>query len=233
MKRFIAFTVALIFIVGCLAACNGKDPEHTEAPEVNNDPVGKELDVDGLPFSFYLEGNEKGVAASAIISSWNEISSTMTIPETVEYNGHTYPITRIGMGQNVMIGSPEILTTLVLNKNLKSITTSAFANCTNLSIVKFEEGLEEIGENAFYGCALTTLELPSTVKAVRRSAFSANDLTAVYINSGIETLDDSSFGYLRYMETISVPRRFTDRLETIFNYCAPLIEGTVKIIYID
>ena len=234
MKRFIAFTVALLFIVLCFAACGKKDdPDNTESTEKNDDPVGKPLTVEGLPFDFYLEANEKGVAASAIISSWNEISSTIAIPETVEYNGHVYPITRIGMGQNVMIGSPETLTTLVLTKNIKSISPAAFANCVNLSVVRFEEGLEEIGESAFYGCALTTLELPSTVKVVRKSAFTANDLTSVYINSDIETLEDSSFGYLLNLDTISIPRRFQDDLKKIFLQCPLLSAGTCKIILID
>lgn len=234
MKRFIAFTVALLFIVLCFSACGKKDdPDNTESTEKNDDPVGTPLTVEDLPFDFYLEANEKGVAASAIISSWNEISSTITVPETLEYNGHVYPITRIGMGQNVMISNPETLTTLVLTANIKSISPAAFANCTNLSVVRFEEGLEEIGESAFYGCALTALELPSTVKAVRKAAFSANDLTAVYINSGIETIEDRSFGYLLSLETISIPRRFQGRLDEIFFYCPTLTAGTCKIIIPD
>ena len=214
MKKIIALILALTCAVLCFASCGKKDPP----VEKNDDPVGKKLSVEGLPFEFRLEADESGQAATATIELWTEITGIITIPETVEYNSHVYPITKIGLGTNIMMTEPSALKTLVLSKNVKEIAESAFAMCNNLSLIRFSEGLEKIGDSAFWGTALETLEFPSSLKSIGKSSFMSNrSLTSVTFNADIETIADTAFGFCVNIETISIPRRFRGNLNAIFS----------------
>ena len=227
MKKIFAVIIALAFIVIALVACGEKKPV-----EENNDPVGKELSVAGVPFKFFLVAGESGKAATATISTWMEITNTIIIPETVEYNGHTYPITVVGKGQNIMVDSPSTLTSVSFSKNVKVISDRAFTMCNNLSKVTFGESIETIGNMAFSNTAITSVVLPETTKKVVRSAFfGCTKLQSVVINKGIETLEDMAFGFCSSISTISIPRSFEDRIEAIFSSCAKVVDGTVRILY--
>ena len=73
-------------------------------------------------------------------------------------------VTEIGDG--VFNRSPE--TMIHIGKNVKKIGSYAFANMPCLQAVEFEEGCEEIADNAFQNCPkLEYVNLPSTLKNVR------------------------------------------------------------------
>ena len=56
--------------------------------------------------------------------------------------------------------------------NVKSIGSSAFEDCVNLTSLTLNEGLESIGGSAFEGCKqLTRLSLPGTVNSIKLNAF--------------------------------------------------------------
>ena len=226
MKKIFAVILALTFVVLALAACGKKDPE----PD-NTDPVGKELSAEGVPFKFFLVAGENGRAATATISTWMEITSSIVIPETVVYNGHTYPITVVGMGQNILV-EPSTLTSVVFSNNVKVISDRAFTMCNNLSKITFGESIETIGNMAFSNTAITSVTLPDTTKKVVRSAFfGCSKLQSVIINSGVETLEDMAFGFCSSIVTIQIPRSFEDRIEAIFSGCAKVVDGSVKVLY--
>lgn len=227
MKKIIAFALALALVVIALVSCGKTTPQ-----QENTDPVGKELSAEGVPFKFFLVAGENGRAATATISTWMEITSTITIPETVEYNGHTYPITVVGMGQNIMVDSPSTLTSISFSKNVKTISDRAFTMCVNLSKVSFGESVETIGNMAFSGTAITSVVLPDSARKIVRSAFfGCSKLDSVIINNDIETLEDMAFGFCSSITTIQIPRSFADRIEGIFSGCAKVVDGTVRVLY--
>lgn len=227
MKKILAFALALALVVIALVSCGKTTP-----PQENTDPVGKELSAEGVPFKFFLVAGENGRAATATISTWMEITSTITIPETVEYNGHTYPITVVGMGQNIMVDSPSTLTSVSFSKNVKTISDRAFTMCNNLSKITFGESIETIGNMAFSFTAITSLILPETTKKVVSSAFFACvNLETVIINDGIETLENKAFNFCSAISTIQIPRAFEDRIDDIFYDCAKVVDGSVRVLY--
>ena len=240
MKRIVAFLVAFLMVAVCLASCGNEDiidssTESTkQTTEENNDPVGVQLQSDDGLIKFQLVAGEDGKAATATLYRWDILSSTITIPETITYNGHEYPITVIGLGQNIT-AAPSTVETLVLSSNVKVINASAFSMCNNLKTVAFAEGLEKISNSAFFGCSsLTTIELPSTVKTVERSAFTGcASVSAVIIGENTETVEDSAFGFCMGIKTISLPRKFADRVKDIFNGCPSVIGETCTIVYPD
>jgi len=227
MKRIIALLIALTCVIICFASCEPKE-------KPNEDPVGVALKSEDIPFTFYLVAGEDGkTAAEATVFMWNEVTSTITIPETIEYNGHTYPVTRVGLGQGVT-AEPSEVTRIVISKNVKVISKSAFTMCVNLEAVSFVEGLETIEGSAFSMTGLTSVVLPSTVKKIEKSAFfGCGDLTAVSINSGIETIEDGAFSLCPSLSEIQIPRKLESRLNDIFAHCETVVGQTCTVIYTE
>ncbi len=75
--------------------------------------------------------------------------SSLTIPDTVTYNGTKYQITAIA--GKAMKGSTS-LKSVSIGKNIASIGKEAFSGCTALTTVKGCQGIKSIGSQAFGGC---------------------------------------------------------------------------------
>lgn len=227
MKRIIALLVALTCVIVCFASC---EPNET----VNSDPVGVALRSDDIPFTFYLVAGSDGKTASeASVFMWNEVSTSIIVPETIEYNGHTYPVTRVGLGQGIA-AEPSTVTKVVIPKSVKVVSKSAFTMCDNLLSVSLAEGVEVIEGSAFSMTGLTTIIIPSTVKTIEKSAFfGCRNLHAISVNKEIETIEDGAFSFCPSLEEVQIPRKFESRMSDLFSHCATVIDGSCKIIYTD
>ena len=226
MKRSIALLIALACVIVCFVSCGPKE-------SVNDDPVGVAIRSDDIPFTFYLVAGEDGVAAEATVFMWNEITATITVPETIEYNGHTYPVTRVGLGQGIA-AEPSEVTKVVISKNVKVISQSAFATCNNLTAVSLADGVETIESGAFLMTGLVSIVLPSTVKTVKeRAFFGCKNLETISVNSEIETIENEAFSVCPSLAEIYLPRRFDSRIGDLFSHCATVIDETCKIVYTE
>ncbi len=65
------------------------------------------------------------------------------------------------------------LETLSIHENCRHIEEAAFMLCSNLREISFNQKLETIGYDAFYGCALQTLNLPPTLCELGALSFGA------------------------------------------------------------
>lgn len=101
----------------------------------------------------------------------------------------------------------DTVTKVVLPKTVKTIEKSAFDRLRCLVEIKLNEGLESIGENAFYGCeALESIAFPSTLKTIGEWAFcGCKLLTEVVLPEGFETLGKFSFSDCSAVKKISIP----------------------------
>lgn len=91
---------------------------------------------------------------------------------------------------------------IILPHTLKSIENGLFDRCTLLYDVKFNEGLEEISDEAFCGCRslgeYETLKLPSTLKKIgNRSFFNCYNLH-IELNEGLKEIGDYAFNFDSY-----------------------------------
>ncbi len=127
---------------------------------------------------------------SAVVSKYDNKSTSVTIPATVKIDGKSYKVTKINantfknskltsvkIGKNVtaiakkaFMGSKK-LTTVTGGMNVKTIAASAFENCAKLK--KFSlKNVTSIGSKAFKGCKkLTTVTGGSKLKVIGASAF--------------------------------------------------------------
>ena len=109
--------------------------------------------------------------------------------------------------------------------SLKQIGEQAFASCTGLAEITYEEDtvLETIGQAAFSSClGLTEISLPP-VKEIREYAFmSCESLTTVHFAEGTR-----SIGYSAFQNTAIAAPQFPDSLVKIGDYAYSNYEGQI------
>ena len=109
--------------------------------------------IDGIYYSVY-----NGKASVKSSGYWGvdgyyvdkkNYKGDIVIPETIEVDGQSYPVTEIG--SNTFEDCKE-LTTIKLPQNIKSIGSRAFYGCINLSEIIIPANVNSIGSNVFYNC---------------------------------------------------------------------------------
>lgn len=93
------------------------------------------------------------------------------------------------------------ITNITLPKTLKSIGPGAFAGVFKGKSIILPEGLECIGERAFYACKMSSIKIPESVKEIGAKAFSRTSIKSANIPSQITVIP---FGLFMYTDLESV-----------------------------
>ncbi len=151
--------------------------------------------VDSVAVSnFIFELNEDNVSYS--VKGVKGIEGEVKIPPV--YNG--LPVTNILEDGFRQMSS---ITALYLPSSLKTIGDGAFAECSNLSSIAFNEGLEKIGRYTFGSTALTEVHIPSGVTHLGEEAFSfCKSLRTAYVPNTIITMESTIFWMCSSLEAI-------------------------------
>ena len=160
-----------------------------------------DFEVDGIYYNITSE-EDKTVEVTFSGDSYdaveNEYSSSVTIPETVNYNDNTYSVTRIG--------------------------SSAFKDCSSLTSVEIPNSVTTIWDEAFWGCSsLTSVEIPNSVTTIGSSTFKdCYSLTSVEIPNSVTFIGNYAFYDCSSLTSIAVAEdnpRYDSR-----NNCNAIIE---------
>ena len=96
--------------------------------------------------------------------AYDNYSGDIVIPETVNYNGKAYTVTRIG--DRSFMGCSQ-LTSLVLPSTLTSIGNAAIFRCPLIKELNIPESVTSIEASAFSSCtSLTSMTLPEQVTVI-------------------------------------------------------------------
>ncbi len=95
-----------------------------------------------------------------------------------------------------------------------------------LTDVTFEEGIEYIPTNLFYGCTgLATVTLPDSVKVIRDRAFSdCTKLESITLSNSLTTIENWVFSGCKKLSAVTFPDTLTDLGEMAFFSCTSLTE---------
>ena len=169
---------------------------------------------DGVTIYYDWANNNTELAVSyRNWSSSNNYTGDVVIPESVEYNGNTYPVTSIGY--------------------------HAFFDCSGLTSLTIPNSVTSIGDYAFWGCSgLTSVTIPNSVTSIGSSAFSGcSGLTSVKVESDNPKYDSrnncnaiietSSNTIIFGCMNTTIPNSVTSIGEYAFSSCSGLTSVTI------
>ena len=184
--------------------------------------------VDGIWYDFDSSTKTASVTyrGSSYSSYKGEYSGSVTIPETVTYNGTTYSVTSIG--ENAFYECSKLLS-VTIGESVESIGECAFRECSLLSSITVPNSVTSIGERAFQDCSgLESVTIPNSVKSIGGYAFyDCWRLDSVTIGESVESIGDNAF-YGCGLESISIPNSVTYIGYGAFHNCSVLCYVTIN-----
>ena len=142
-------------------------------------------------------------------------------------NGTTQTKEINGVATQENIGSNDIFDTLTycqLGKNVTSIRSFAFYNCSSLTSINIPSSVTSIGENAFLNCySLTSVDLPNSVALILYNTFSdCSSLPSIDIPSSVTKIENNAFQNCTSLSSITIPNSVTSIGDYTFSGCSSL-----------
>ena len=119
---------------------------------------------------------------------------------------------------------PKDVAIVRFHPSVAEVEYDAFRNCIKLRKVIFNEGLQKIGWEAFYGCkSLSSIKLPSTVIEIGGFAFkSCKQLREVLFNDGLHKIGWQAFYNCASLSSITLPSTVIEIGSAAFYNCSNL-----------
>lgn len=116
--------------------------------------------------------------AFAGCSTLNSVTFPEKMPEFGDYSFSDTAFTKLvvgnemkSAGRGVYANCKKLEEVDLTNIELESVPASMFENCSSLREIKWPDFQLAISERSFYGTAITTLEMPSTISFISASTF--------------------------------------------------------------
>ena len=147
--------------------------------------------------------------------------TTVVIPGTVDIDGSTRAVTRIG---DSAFRDCTGLTSIELPASITSIGDHVFRDCTGLTSISLPASITSIGDNVFNGCTgLTSIELPAGIPRIGyRMFYLCAGLTSIELPAGITSIGDSAFNGCTGLTSIELPAGISHLGVLTFNNCTGL-----------
>ena len=154
--------------------------------------------------------------------------TTVSIPNTVTFNGITFSVTSI---ESSVFMDCKSLTSITIPSSVTSIGDWAFTRCINLTSIIVEstnakydsrDGCNAIIETAtntlIQGCKTTTI--PPGVTNIERNAFmNCKSLTSITIPNSVKSIGDHAFYMCTGLDSITIPNSVKSIGDYAFNGC--------------
>ena len=206
--------------------------------------LAHDFEEDGIYYN--INGNEVTVTYGDGYYPDGSYTGNVIIPETVTYNGITYPVTAIGFcafccswdwGKAINISpnstcaiANEISsnrygpTSVTIPNSVKSIGEWAFFYCSSLTNITIPNSVTSIGIEAFYGCSgLLNVTIGNSIETISNGAFrECTSLNNITIPNSVTTICGDAFSECTSLRSVSIPNSVTSIGERAFYGCTAL-----------
>ena len=158
------------------------------------------------------------------------IDDEISTPDLTEalLSAGIYPLEHLDYVPSSYHCCSEDVTTVVLPKHIKRISTSAFWDCPNLTSVVLPEGLKHIGSSAFAECLkLASISFPESLEEIKADAFAQTNVVHVKIPDLITDVPKYCFEECPSLEVVELGACVINLHTGCFARCTKL--HTVKI----
>ena len=175
---------------------------------------------DVAPYTVEVTAQRAGVP-----SNYSDLT-TVTIPESIIYNGTSYSVTSIGDHAFLNCSS---LTSITIPNSVTSIGSNTFRDCSSLTSITIPSSITSIGWAAFNGCSsLTSVTIPNSVTSIEDWAFGGcSSLTSVTIPNSMTSIGGTAFSSCSSLTSVTIPNSVTSIGSFAFRDCSSLTSITI------
>lgn len=189
------------------------------------------FDPDDLTSTSILPENLKRIEDGAF--NHCELSGVV-IPDSVEYMGTNAfsqipSLTDVTIGKGLTSLDGQVfcgtgLTEIIIPGNIKTVSSSAFADCGSLKSVIISDGVEVIGDGAFSACkSLESIFIPDSVTKLGADIFnSCISLTDIRLSRSLTDIPREAFSNCKSLKSIELPEGITRIGVSAFQNCTAL-----------
>lgn len=122
------------------------------------------------------------------------------------------------------------INTVILSKDITSIGSFAFFNCTAIKAISIPDKVQNIYEKAFYNCtSLRLVDISDNLTFIGKSAFyNCEKIEAISLPDSLETISEKAFYLCRNITSIVVPQNVKVIGRQAFAYCENLIRVEIN-----
>lgn len=202
-------------------------------------PMGTSAASD-VNFSAVIIDNEAAInGISHPFPDENSVFGDIIIPESIEYMGVMFPVTRIMQdafrsAKLTSLTIPDFVTTIDSNAfryseietlNIQSNITKLENNvfyCSDIKNINLPESITEIGDSTFSYSKFKNITLPKNIKKIGAKAFyDCYNLESINIPNGVEKIGSEAFGHTN-IKSIAIPDSVTEIANGAFSSCMQL-----------
>jgi len=155
------------------------------------------------------------------ITRYTGAGGAVTIPETISF----LPVTSIGFAA---FADCSGLTSITFQDTVTNIGSLAFIRCGSLTNVIFGGNVKSIGESAFTGTGLKSVAIPDSVTSIGAGVFSSSSsLVSIKISDRITDIADQAFYDCTALTSFTIPNGVTNIGQSVFAYCSCLTNITI------
>ena len=125
--------------------------------------------IDGIQY-YYGTNRANKLVATLVKPVDRDNIETFVIPDAIEVDGESYPVTRINSSA---FSQCKKLKSITIGNMVSWIESNVFSGCTSLTSIRIPANVEEIGTSSFNGCNLEYADFQS-IESLCSIAF-AND----------------------------------------------------------
>ena len=128
-----------------------------------------------------------------------------------------------GGGTNITPLANHEITSVKVEEGITDLGDWLFYDCTAITSITFPSTLKSIGAGCFSHTGFTSIEIPDSVTSVGRNAFSGcSSLVTVKLSSGLTTLNEDTFYFCKSLTSVNIPDGVTSIGRGVFSFCTGL-----------